>query len=308
MIGEVRVSVFDSMVKHGLPLVPKFIVGTVARRYVAGETLDDAVRTIRELNAEGAMATVDVLGEEVREREKAEAAVREYMRIFDTIEELKLDCNVSIKLTLLGLRIDEEYCRANAEQIVALAASHGNFVRIDMEDHTCTDATLRIYRDLEERYGNVGVVLQAYMRRTLADIGDLLPMDPNVRLCKGIYREPREIAWKDFHTIRANFIAALEKLLGAGCYVGIATHDEHLVWAGMTLVDRLGLDPDRYEFQMLLGVDPQLRRIILDHGHRLRVYVPYGRDWYPYSVRRLRENPTVARHVVRGMLGLKGGE
>jgi len=302
------VSVFDSMVKHGLPLVPKFIVGTIARRYVAGETLEDAVRTIRELNSEGAMATVDVLGEEVQEREKAEAAVAEYMRIFDTIEELKLDCNVSIKLTLLGLRIDEEFCRANAEKIVALAASHGNFVRIDMEDHTCTDATIRIYRDLQERHGNVGVVLQSYMRRTLADIGDLLPMKPNIRLCKGIYREPREIAWKDFHTIRANFIAALEKLLGAGAYVGIATHDEHLVWAGMTIVDRLGLGPERYEFQMLLGVDPELRRIILDHGHRLRVYVPYGRDWYPYSVRRLRENPTVARHVVRGMLGLKGGD
>ena len=301
-------SVFDSMVKHGLPLVPKFIVGTIARRYVAGETLEDAVRTIRELNSEGAMATVDVLGEEVQEREKAEAAVAEYMRIFDTIEELKLDCNVSIKLTLLGLRIDEEFCRANAEKIVALAASHGNFVRIDMEDHTCTDATIRIYRDLQERHGNVGVVLQSYMRRTLADIGDLLPMKPNIRLCKGIYREPREIAWKDFHTIRANFIAALEKLLGAGAYVGIATHDEHLVWAGMTIVDRLGLGPERYEFQMLLGVDPELRRIILDHGHRLRVYVPYGRDWYPYSVRRLRENPTVARHVVRGMLGLKGGD
>ncbi len=297
-------SIFDSMVRHGLPLVPRFVVGTVARRYVAGETLEDAVRTIRELNAEGAMATVDVLGEEVRERRKAEEAVREYIRIFDTIEELKLDCNVSIKLTLLGLRIDEEFCRANAERIVELARTHGNFVRIDMEDHTCTDATLRIYRDLQERHGNVGVALQAYMRRTLADIGDLLPLKPNIRLCKGIYREPRQIAWKDFHTIRANFVASLEKLLGAGAYVGIATHDEHLVWAGMTLVDRLGLSPDRYEFQMLLGVDPELRRIILDHGHRLRVYVPYGRDWYPYSIRRLRENPTVARHVVRGMLGL----
>ncbi len=301
-------SVFDSMVRHGLPLVPKFVVGAVARRYVAGETLEDAVRTIRELNAEGAMATVDVLGEEVQEREKAEAAVAEYIRIFDTIEELGLDCNVSIKLTLLGLRIDEEYCRANAEKIVKLAASHGNFVRIDMEDHSCTDATLRIYRDLQERYGNVGVVLQAYMRRTLSDIGDLLPMNPNVRLCKGIYREPREIAWKDFHTIRANFIAGLEKLLAGEAHVGIATHDEHLVWAGMMLVDRLGVSPDRYEFQMLLGVDPQLRKIILDHGHRLRVYVPYGRDWYPYSVRRLRENPTVARHVIRGMLGLGAAE
>jgi proline dehydrogenase len=299
-------SLFDSMVQHGLPLIPKFIVGRVASRYVAGETLEDAVATIRRLNAEGAMATVDLLGEEVTERERAETAVREYVRIFDTIEELGLDCNVSIKPTLLGLRIDEGFCLENMDTIVARAKEHGNFVRIDMEDHTCTDATLRAYRTLQERHGNVGTVLQAYMRRTLADIGELLPHTPNIRLCKGIYREPRTIAWKDFHTIRANYVAALEKLLQGGAYVGIATHDEHLVWAGMMIVDRLGLGREAYEFQMLLGVDPELRRIILDHGHRLRVYVPFGRDWYPYSTRRLRENPTVAKHVMRAMLGLKG--
>jgi len=299
-------SLFDSLVQHGLPLIPKFIVGKVASRYVAGETLEDAVATIRELNSEGAMATVDLLGEEVTERAKAEAAVRQYVRIFDTIEELGLDCNVSIKPTLLGLRIDESFCLENMETIVQRAKEHGNFVRIDMEDHTCTDATLRAYRVLQERHGNVGAVLQAYMRRMLADIGELLPSKPNIRLCKGIYREPRTIAWKSFDTIRANYVAGLEKLLAGGAYVGIATHDEHLVWAGMMTVDRLGLDPSQYEFQMLLGVDPELRRIILAHGHRLRVYVPFGKDWYPYSTRRLRENPTVAKHVLRAMLGLSG--
>jgi proline dehydrogenase len=133
------------------------------------------------------------------------------------------------------------------------------------------------------------------------DITDLLPLDPNIRICKGIYREPREIAWRDFDTIRANFVYATEKLLEAGAYVGIATHDPYLVWAGMQIVDRLAVDRERYEFQMLLGVDPELRRIILANGHRLRVYVPFGRDWYPYSIRRLRENPTVALHVVRAM-------
>jgi len=299
-------SLFDSLVQHGLPLIPKFVVGKVASRYVAGETLDDAVATIRKLNAEGCKATVDLLGEEVTERAKAEAAVREYVRIFDTIEELGLDCNVSIKPTLLGLRIDEGFCVANMATIIQRAKEHGNFVRIDMEDHTCTDATLQAYLALQERFGNVGTVLQAYMRRTLSDIGNLLPMGPNIRLCKGIYREPRSIAWKDFHTIRANFVAALEKLLEGGAYVGIATHDEHLVWAAMMTVDRLGIPLERYEFQMLLGVDPALRRIILDSGHRLRVYVPFGKDWYPYSTRRLRENPTVAKHVMRAMLGLGG--
>jgi proline dehydrogenase len=172
-----------------------------------------------------------------------------------------------------------------------------------MEDHTCTDATLDLYRRTHDAYPTaVGIVLQSYLHRTTADVADLIPLSPNIRMCKGIYREPRAIAWKDFETIRANFIYNVEKLLSEGAYVGIATHDPFLVWAGMTAVDRLQIDRDRYEFQMLLGVDPELRSIILSTGHRLRVYVPYGRDWYPYSMRRLRENPTIAHHVVRAML------
>lgn len=298
-------SLFDSMVKHGLPFVPKFIVGKVAARYVAGETLDDAADTVRELNAEGSMATCDVLGEEVAETARAEAAVEEYLRLLDTIGRDGLDANISIKPTLLGLKISEDLCLRLVDTIVERAAAMGSFVRIDMEDHSCTDATLRIYREVRERHGHAGVVLQAYLHRTVGDIGALLAEQPNIRLCKGIYREPRAIAWKDYGTVRANFVYCLEKLLAAGAYVGIATHDTYLVWAGMAAVDRLGLRPDQYEFQMLLGVDPELRRIILGNGHRLRVYVPYGRDWYPYSTRRLRENPTVAKHVMRAMLGLQ---
>jgi proline dehydrogenase len=295
-------SLFDTLVKYGMPFVPKPIVGRVARRYVAGDTLDDAVHTLRALNEEGAMGTVDILGEEVREPVKANAAVEDYLRLLDRIDEEKLDANISIKPTMLGLKFDQTLCEENLRRIVARAAEFDNFVRIDMEDHTCTDNTLQLYRQMHEKHpSSVGVVLQSYLHRTIADINGLLPLDPNIRICKGIYREPREIAWKDFETIRANFIFAAEKLLSSGAYVGIATHDPHLVWAGMQIVDRLGLDRDRYEFQMLLGVDPELRRIILANGHRLRVYVPYGRDWYPYSIRRLRENPTVAHHVVRAM-------
>jgi len=289
-------------VKYGMPFVPKPIVGRVARRYVAGDTLDDAVRTLRSLNEQGAMGTVDILGEEVREPVKAAAAVAEYLRLLDRIEDEKLDANISIKPTMLGLKIDQTLCEENLLNIVGRAAEFDNFVRIDMEDHTCTDATIRLFRCAHERYpSTVGVVLQSYLHRTIADINALLPLSPNIRICKGIYREPREIAWKEFETIRANFVFATEKLLSSGAYVGIATHDPHLVWAGMQIVDSLGLDRDCYEFQMLLGVDPELRRIILSNGHRLRVYVPYGRDWYPYSIRRLRENPTVAHHVVRAM-------
>jgi proline dehydrogenase len=296
-------SFFDVLVKYGMPWVPKPIVSRVASRYVAGENIDDAVHTLHEMNVEGAMATVDVLGEEVQERSKTERAVSQYLDLLDRIETEGLDANISIKPTMLGLKIDEDLCADNANIVVSRAAELGNFVRIDMEDHTCTDATLRVYRRIHDAHPiAVGVVLQSYLHRTTADVTDLLPLSPNIRICKGIYREPRAIAWEDFETIRANFIYNMEKLLSAGAYVGIATHDPHLVWAGMAAVDRLKLDRDRYEFQMLLGVDPELRSIILSAGHRLRVYVPYGRDWYPYSMRRLRENPTVAHHVVRAML------
>ena len=293
---------FDTLVKYGMPFVPKAVVGRVARRYVAGDTLDDAVDTLRALNQEGAMGTVDILGEEVRDAAKTTAAVAEYVRLLVRIEGEKLDSNISIKPTMLGLKIDQALCENNLATIVGRAAEFENFVRIDMEDHTCTESTIQLYRRMHEKHpSTVGVVLQAYLHRTITDINRLLPLTPNIRICKGIYREPREIAWKDFETIRANFVFATEKLLSSGAYVGIATHDPHLVWAGMQIVDRLGLDRDRYEFQMLLGVDPELRRIILSSGHRLRVYVPYGRDWYPYSIRRLRENPSVAHHVVRAM-------
>lgn len=294
-------STFNRLLVTGLPAVPKPIVGKVASRYVAGATLADAVRAVRNLNQQGAMATIDVLGEEVREREKAVAAVEEYLRVFDTIAAEGLDSNVSIKLTLLGLKIDESFCRDNVERIVVKAKEHGNFVRIDMEDHTTTDATLRIFHELFARYGNVGPVLQAYMRRTLSDIA-ALPEGSTVRLCKGIYVEPRTIAWKDYETVRANFVRALEKVFERGIYPGIATHDEYLACRAVGLIDKHRLRREQYEFQMLLGVDEELRRILIAGGHRLRVYVPYGRDWYPYSMRRLRENPEVARHVLKAML------
>jgi proline dehydrogenase len=295
-------SVLNRLLVGTLPLVPRFIVGQVAARYVAGSTLNDALGVVRELNQRGAMATIDLLGEEVSERDKALAAVDEYLRVFAAIQERGLDSNVSIKLTMLGLKIDEGFCRDNVERIAAAAAARGNFVRIDMEDHTCTDATLRIYRELQARHGNLGVVLQAYMRRTLADIAALPRQGGNVRLCKGIYVEPRRIAWKGYETVRANFVRALEKLIESGIYPAVATHDEYLSAAATALIDRHGLRREQYEFQMLLGVDQELRDILIAAGHRLRVYVPYGGDWYPYSIRRLRENPEVARHVLRALI------
>ena len=298
-------SLFGRLVVTTLPLVPKFVVGRVASRYVAGETRDDALAIVDDLNKTGAMATLDVLGEEVQKPEKAEAAVAEYVRLFEEIDRRGVDANVSIKLTLLGLKIDQDLCLDNVRRIATAAREVGNFVRIDMEDHTTTDATLAIYHRLQPELGNLGVVFQSYMRRTLDDIAALPTEGASVRLCKGIYIEPRKIAWKGYDTVRANFVAALDKLFRQGVYVGIATHDEFLVCEAERLIDAHGLDRDRYEFQMLLGVDKELRQVLLDRGHRLRVYVPYGEDWYPYSIRRLRENPEVARHVLRATLGLR---
>lgn len=296
-------SLFSRLVVSTLPLVPKFLVGRVARRYVAGETRQDALATVRALNEKGAMGTLDVLGEEVGNREKALAAVDEYIALFDDIRETGVDANVSIKLTMLGLKIDEGFCRDNVERIAATAREHSNFVRLDMEDRTTTDATLRIYHQLQPRYGNLGVVFQAYMRRTLGDIAGLPADGANVRLCKGIYIEPRRDAWKGYETVRHNFVAALEKLFQRDAYVGVATHDEYLVCAATAVADRLALPREAWEFQMLLGVDEELRDILLARGHRLRIYVPYGPDWYAYSMRRLRENPEIARHVMRATLG-----
>ncbi len=295
-------TVLNRLLVTGLHAVPKPIVHRFAKRYVAGATLGSAVATVGELNALGAMATLDVLGEEVDDRERAHQFTDENLRVLEAIAEHGIDSNLSLKPTMFGLKIDEGFCHENIERIVARAKELGNFVRIDMEDATTTDATLRMHRDLHDRYGNVGCVLQAYMRRTLDDI-EALPEDANVRLCKGIYVESRRIAWKGFETVRHNFVLALEKLLRKGIYVGVATHDEYLVCAAEGLIDRLKVPRDRYEMQMLLGVDEELRDLLLEQGHRLRIYTPYGADWYAYSMRRLRENPEIAGHVAKAALG-----
>lgn len=285
--------------------MPKFLVWRVAKRYVAGTDLDDAVRTVRRLNDLGAMATIDVLGEGVVDQEQALAYVEEYAEVFDRIASEGLDSNVSVKPTMLLLNEDEMFCRDCLDILASNARNIDNFLRIDMEDASTTDATLRIYWDLQAKHGCVGTVLQAYMRRTLEDIASLPEKGANIRLCKGIYIESRQVAWKGYETVRANYVAALEKLLTQGVYSAIATHDEYLVARACGLIESLQIPRDRYEFQMLLGVDEELRDILIEEGHRVRVYVPYGRDWYQYSLRRLRENPEIAGHVARSFLGLK---
>lgn len=284
-----------------LPAVPRPIVHRVARRYVAGETLAAVCSAVDGLERDGFEATASLLGEEVRVVEDATAAADEYLQLLDTLAERGLRSHVSVKPTHFGLRIDEGLCREQIERVVRAAAERRTFVRIDMEDRTTTDATLRLHRELSSRHHNVGVALQAYLRRTLDDV-EALPEGSSVRLCKGIYIEPRSAAWKSRESVRLNFMTALERLVERGCSVAVATHDELLVCAARALAVRRRLPPERLEYQVLLGVDAEQARILRDEGHRLRVYLPYGKDWYAYSLRRLRENPQIAMYVLRALL------
>jgi proline dehydrogenase len=298
------VALLDRAIVRLLPAVPRPVVQKLSERYIAGAELKDARAVVRRLNAEGKLATIDVLGEEITDEEDAAAIVDDYRDVFADIERCGLDAGVSVKLTALGLKLDVDLCRDNLRTVVEDAAARGNFVRIDMEDSSTTDDTLRLYRELrEEGHENLGVVLQAMLRRTLADIRSLADLRPSVRLCKGIYVEPEEVAYREFEAVRANFVRALEALLDAGCYVGIATHDEWLLDQGRRLVAKRDLGPEEYEFQMLLGVRAEIGDALVAEGRRLRIYVPFGRHWYEYSLRRLQENPKIAGYIAADTIG-----
>jgi proline dehydrogenase len=298
------VAIFDRAIVRMLPAVPRPVVQKLSERYIAGPELKDAREAVRRINAEGKVATIDVLGEEITTEDEAAAIVRAYQDVFADIQRCGLDSGVSVKPTALGLTLGYDVCRDNLRTVVEDAASRSNFVRIDMEDSSTTDDTLRLYRELRaEGNDNIGVVLQALLRRTQSDIADLAELKPSVRLCKGIYVEPAEIAFQEYEAVRASFVRALEALLDAGCYVGIATHDEWLLSEGRRLVAEHGLGRDDYEFQMLLGVRPELGNELVAEGHKLRIYVPFGRHWYEYSLRRLQENPKLAGYIAADTFG-----
>ena len=294
-------TVLDRVIARTLPFVPKPIVRKVASRYIAGETVDDALRVVSKLNGRGFRATLDILGEHVHKLDQAESAVTGYLQLIEEIDRRKLDSNVSVKLTQLGLKVDIRKCLELAGRLVRRAKELNNFVRIDMEDSSCTTDTLEIYRKLRKEHSNVGVVIQAYLRRTMNDVAMIEDLKPNYRLCKGVYVEPPEIAYLEMPEINQSYVEILERLLRNGSYTGIATHDEQLVSEAFRLIRTLNLPASAYEFQMLLGVQEQLRDRIRRAGHNLRVYIPFGRDWYAYSVRRLKENPRLAGYVLRAM-------
>lgn len=282
-------------------LLPKSIIFIFAKKYIAGETLKDGIRVVKELNSKGILATMDVLGEAVKNKEESILAKNECLKVLDAINQFKLNSNLSIKPTQMGLVIDKEFCFEQISEILEHALKYNNFVRIDMEDSSTTDATFEIYKRLRKNYSNVGIVVQAYLRRTLNDVKNVELKDANYRLCKGIYVEPEKIAYKDKQEIRNNFLKILEYFFDNGNYVGIATHDDFLIENAYRMIKEKNIPKDKFEFQMLYGVKENLRDKINADGYKIRVYVPFGKHWYNYSIRRFQENPQIAWYITKSI-------
>lgn len=289
--------------QHGLKNVFSKLPGfsQVTRRFIAGENIEAAIVTIQELNKLGITATFDHLGESTTSKADADADVREYVHLLERIQSTGVDSNASVKLTQLGLDIDEQYCLENTWQIVAEAHRRGNFVRIDMEDSPKTDATLRIFKQLYHEFGNVGIVLQAYLYRTEKDLEDVLAMGARIRLCKGAYQEPPEVAFPEKADVDDNYVKLMKRLLKSGIYHGIATHDMRMIRATQEFAAAESIGKDQYEFQMLYGVRRDLMTQLASEGYRVRTYVPYGEFWYPYFMRRLAERPANVWFVVKNL-------
>lgn len=298
----------NRLIATALPILPQRFVWLFSRSYIAGETVQAAMDACRSLNASGIKTTIDILGEFIQDLDEAEKNRDEYLSLIETAQSSAIDGNYSVKPTMFGLLIDAETCYEHIRDIVAKAAAYGNFIRIDMEDSDCVDLELNLFRRLKAEFPqSVGLVVQAYLRRTLDDLKSLMdlhtPDDPlNYRLCKGIYAEPARIAFQGHDEINAHFLEDLEFMLQNGLYPGIATHDRALVEGSLALLERYQVPRDRYEFQMLYGVTPDLRSTVLDAGHTMRVYVPFGRHWFGYSTRRLKENPKIITSIVKSIL------
>jgi len=298
---------FNKLIAGLLPFMPKSFVWLFSKRYIAGKTIDEAIAVSKELNNQGIMVTIDILGEFIKTLDEAERNKNEYIDVIEKVEKNGINGNYSLKPTMFGLLIDKEVCYKHIRDIVAKAASYNNFVRVDMEDSQCTDLEIDIYRKLKKEFPkNVGLVVQAYLKRTLNDLKDLMDIHSaevplNYRLCKGIYVEPKEIAYKAYEEINQHFLEDLEFMFENNIYPGIATHDKNLVEGAYKLIEKHKVENKNFEFQMLYGVTPELRQSILDKGYRMRVYVPYGEQWFAYSTRRLKENPKMAWLIIKAL-------
>jgi len=290
-----------------LPYFPQSFVWLFSKKYIAGKTLEQALVVAKDLNDNGMVTTIDILGEFITDLKEAEVNKNDYLKVIDEAEKSNIEGNYSVKPTMFGLLLDKEVCYKHIRDIVKKAAEYNNFVRIDMEDSPCVDMEIELYRKLKAEFPtNVGLVLQAYMRRNEQDIKDMLDMHTpespnNYRLCKGIYVEPKEIAFKKYEEVNENYLKNLEYMFQQKIYVGIATHDKPLVEGAYKLIEKYNVPKDMFEFQMLLGVTPDLRSRIVNDGYKMRVYVPYGENWFGYSTRRLKENPKMASLIIKGL-------
>jgi proline dehydrogenase len=285
--------------------MPNSIVWIFSKRYIAGENLEDAVNLVKSLNEKKIYATIDVLGEAIKNKGEALEDKSKCLEVLEAIKNNNLKANLSIKPTQMGLGLDENFAYQQVSELVEKTKEMNNFLRIDMEDSPYTDSTFRLYKRLREKFDNIGVVIQAYLKRSYNDVVELNKFNTNYRICKGIYIEPDEIAYKDRQKIRENYLKILKEILKAGNYVGIATHDEYLINEAYTLIRELNIPKDKFEFQMLLGVREDLRDKINADGYKIRIYVPFGKQWYKYSIRRLQENPQIAGHIVKNLFGIK---
>lgn len=295
------------MISQALPYFPPQLIWQFSKNYIAGETTRDAVNASKRLNRENVMVTLDILGEGIKTISQATKNRDAYLALIRTIEAVGINGNYSIKPTMFGLLIDKTTCFEYMRELTAEAASHGNFVRIDMEDSPCVNDSIDIFRRLKQEFPkNIGLVFQAYLKRTLGDLESMLDLryenaDLNLRLVKGIYVEPASIAYKNYHEINAHFLEDLEFMFKNNVYAAIATHDTPLIQGALDLIDKYQVPKDKYEFQMLYGVTPQKRRGLVQNGHRMRVYVPFGEQWFGYSTRRLKENPAIVKHIIKAL-------
>ncbi|HNR43117.1 MAG TPA: proline dehydrogenase family protein [Bacteroidales bacterium] len=297
----------NKLIASLLPFFPKKFIWLFSRSYISGETIEDAMRVANELNSKQIKATIDVLGEFITTLDEAEANKREYLNLIEVASRAGIDANFSIKPTSFGLLLDKNECQKHVREIIAKAASYNNFIRIDMEDSSCTDLEIELFRKMVTEFpGKVGLVVQAYLKRTLNDIRELSDLNSgeyplSFRLCKGIYVEHESIAYKKYEEINQHFLEDLEYMLKNNIHVGIATHDKPLIEGAIDLVRKYDVPRKMYEFQMLYGVTPRLRDSIASDGHTMRVYVPFGKEWFGYSTRRLKENPKMASHIIKAI-------
>jgi len=298
---------FNRLIASILPYFPKKFIWIFSRPYISGETVDDAIRVSKDLNNKQIKVTLDVLGEFIKTIGEAEANKQEYLDLIEAVAENGIDGNFSVKPTSFGLLLDKNTCYNHIREIVAKAASINSFIRIDMEDSPCTDMEIEIFRKLREEFpANVGLVLQAYLRRTMNDIRNLADLNNaeiplSIRLCKGIYIEPEKIAYKKYEEVNQHFLEDLEFMFSNKMHAGIATHDKPLVEGAYRLIEKYQVPKHMYEFQMLYGVTPRLRDSITNNGHTMRIYVPFGKDWFGYSTRRLKENPKMTSHIIKAI-------